>query len=280
VTEPQVQITLTNAEYHSLKAVSHSTLECFRRSKRTYRAQYIDKTLKREQTPAMQLGSLVHTLILEPQKVDSLYIVPPKCDRRTLAGKEIYMAFTAIAGNRELIDADTYAKAVAISEAVITNRAARLLLDVQSEKEGTIFWQCPETGLDCRCKPDFRSVIGMPYMLDLKTCQDATPSPFASSAAKYGYARQAAWYQWGHEVAGMGECRFVFIAVSTNEPYEVGIYEINDRDIQRARMQNKVDLEEFARCQRENDWEALHETDIVDLQLPNWVNYEDQYQVY
>jgi len=278
--ECEVACELSNDEYHKLPAVSHSSLECFRRSKRAFKAQYIDKTLKREQTPAMLLGSLVHAMTFEPQKVDSLYVLAPKFDRRTTVGKAGHAEFQASVGDREGVDADTWAKAVAISESVMTNKTARLLLDCQAEKESPMFWTCPTTGIECRSKADFRSVFGMPYMLDLKTCQDATPSAFASSSARYGYGRQAAWYLWGHEENGLGNCRFIFIAVATNEPYEVGLYELSDHDIIRARMQNKVDLEEFARCRATGNWEALHERDIVNLQLPKWVDYEDQYQVY
>ena len=89
----KMESTLTNAQYHALASVSHSSLECFRRSKRTYRAKYIDKTLVHEQTPAMQLGSLVHAMVLEPHKVSDLYVVPPKCDRRTTVGKQAYADF-------------------------------------------------------------------------------------------------------------------------------------------------------------------------------------------
>jgi exodeoxyribonuclease VIII len=269
---------LTNDQYHALKSVSHSTLECFRRSKRTYRAKYIDNTLVHEQTPAMQLGSLVHAMVLEPHRVDELYVVSPKCDRRTTVGKQAYAEFCESLGDREIIDAETFATAEAITKAVVDNETAESLIVLQSGSvESPMHWTCEHTQIECRSKPDYRM---NKLVVDLKTCRDASPSGFAASAARFGYARQAAWYLWGCERNGLVDCRFIFIAVSTVEPYEVGIYELSERDISRARMQNRIDLEELARCERENDWQSQHEKGVVKLQLPKWAEYEDQYQLY
>ena len=276
----QAQVEITNEEYHKLSSVSHSWLECFRRSKRTYKATYIDKTLRKEQTPSMMLGSLVHSLILEPQAVGDRYSIAPKCDRRTTIGKQAWAAFLDEAYGREVVDLDTWQQAEMVSNAVLTNATAKLLLNVQCEIEKPMYWTCPKTAVACRCKPDFLSVFGMPYMIDIKTCQDATPSGFASSAARYGYARQAAWYQWGHEENGMGKCSFIFVAVSTHEPHEVGIYQLSDRDIERSRIQNEIDLVELKSCMESGEWQALHERSVATLQLPKWVEYEDQYQTY
>ena len=277
MSEEQTEYTLSNKEYHELPSTSHGSLECFRNSKRTYKAAFIDKTLTRKQTPAMQLGSLVHAIVLEPQRMDKLYVVSEKHDRRTTAGKAAHAAFAESAGDREIVDADTMVKAADIAHAVTSNKAALVLLDCDGIVEQPMFWECPITGMKCRSKPDFR----IPRLIvDLKTTQDATPQGFANAAARFGYARQAAWYRWGYELCAGGPCRFIFIAVSTNEPYEVGLYELSDWDIERSRLQNAKDLAELSRCYLEDDWEGEHERGIVKLQLPKWVEYEDQYQVY
>jgi hypothetical protein len=43
-------------------------------------------------TDAMKQGSLVDCLITEPQNFDRKYVVAPKVDRRTKAGKEAWAA--------------------------------------------------------------------------------------------------------------------------------------------------------------------------------------------
>ena len=268
---------LTNKEYHELPATSHGSLECFRESKKTFKKTFIDKTLERKQTLAMKLGSLMHTIVFEPQRMDEIYIVSEKHDRRTTAGKAAHAAFAESAGDREIIDPDMMVKAADIAHSITTNKAAMELLELDGVTEQPMFWECPITAMKCRCKPDFRAGR---MIVDIKTCQAATPQGFANAAARFGYARQSAWYQWGHVMFGLGLCRFIFIAVSTNEPYEVGLYELSDWDIERARMQNAKDLAELSRCYAENDWEGEHERGIVKLQLPKWVEYEDQYQVY
>jgi hypothetical protein len=70
------------------------------------------------------------------------------------------------------------------------------------------------------------------------------------------------------------------VAVSTNEPYEVGIYRIDEFDINRSRMQNEIDLAELASCMESGDWTAKHEREIMNLKLPKWAEFEDQYQCY
>jgi hypothetical protein len=270
---------LTNEQYHALDSISHSRLEDFRSSKRKYKAKYIDKTLERKQTPAMQLGSLVHALVLEPHTFDENYILAPKCDRRTNAGKAAWNEFCELASGKEVIDFETMESAKAISGAVLENELAMELIGADCLIENPVFWTCPHTGLQCRSKPDVDNREAA-YLLDLKSCQDATPGGFAKSAASFGYARQAAWYQTGHEIAYGYRPAFVFVAVSTNEPYEVGIYELSENDILRSKLQNNIDLAELAECMKTGVWTARHESQIVNLALPKWAEFEDQYQSY
>ena len=277
MSEELTEYTLTNKQYHELPSTSHGSLECFRNSKRTYRAAYIDRTLKRVQTRAMLLGSVVHAMTLEPTECMKQYAIAPKCDKRTTIGKDIFAEFMESLGDREIVPQDVWEEAELITNAILTSKPAIELLDSGGLRERPMHWECPVTGMKCRSKPDFR----IPWLIvDLKTTQDATPQGFANAAAKFGYARQAAWYRWGYELCAGGPCRFIFIAVSTNEPYEVGLYELSDWDLERARRQNVKDLAELSRCYAEDDWEGEHERGIVKLQLPKWVEYEDQYQVY
>jgi len=238
---------------------------------------HVDKTLKREQTPAMLLGSVTHALLLEPLEVNNLYAVAPKCDRRTNVGKAMWEDFCNSAVGKEVVDAETMIQAIAISKAVRANEVAAELLSGNGCFEKPTFWTCPITGIECRSKADYLTVD---YLLDIKTCQRATPEGFAKPAASFGYGRQASWYQWGHEVTTGERLPFVFVAVSTTEPYEVGIYELSENDLSRSRMQNEIDLAELAECMKTGNWNARHESEIVKLSLPKWAEFEDQYQSY
>ena len=82
------------AEYHAdYSRVSNSMLSVFRQSRRRYFQRFVEQSMPApEPTAAMQLGSLVHTLLLEPDDAAKL-VVAPKVDRRTKAGKEEWQAF-------------------------------------------------------------------------------------------------------------------------------------------------------------------------------------------
>jgi hypothetical protein len=269
---------LTNAQYHALDSVSHSKLEQFRQSRAKFRAVFIDETIAKEQTAAMQLGSLVHAIVLEPHSFSDLYAIAPKCDKRTNAGKAEWASFiSTVVGDQEIVEFDVVQKARDIAKAVYANPlACELLFDHTGKTETPMFWTCPVTGIECRSKPDVdRELAGGRCLVDLKTCQSASPAEFGRAAANYGYGRQDAWYRWGYEMVTGVNPNFVFVAVSTNAPYEVGVYETRARDLSRSRMQNADDLRAFAECMASGDWRSRHEQEITPLAIPKWAGYED-----
>jgi hypothetical protein len=68
--------------------ISRSMLKAFDESRKVYYETFVAKTRPRKPpTPAMQLGTHLHTAVLEPEKWESSTIVPPKCDKRTKDGQ-------------------------------------------------------------------------------------------------------------------------------------------------------------------------------------------------
>jgi len=273
------QSKLTNAEYHAHPAVGHSALDEFRASRKRYKARYIDKTLVTEPTEAMTLGSLFHTMTVEPHRTDELYAVAPVCDRRTKDGKAAWAEFCSNSIGKTVVAADTFKQASDMVAALFANDTARELIESAGPVEESQFWVCPETGLQCKSRPD-KQVSDIAFLVDLKSCVDATPAGFAKSAASYGYDRQAAWYSWGHELLHGVRPNFVFIAVEKNAPFEVGIYELSSADTDRAREQNRSALRALANCIETGQWEPQHARKIVELSLPRWTDYSDEYVSY
>ena len=69
---------LTNEAYHALKAVSPSQIKVLGRSPLHYFDQFLaEDREKREPTPAMLMGTALHTAVLEPELWDSTIAVPP-----------------------------------------------------------------------------------------------------------------------------------------------------------------------------------------------------------
>src|SRR5690554_6944177 len=124
----------------------------------------------------MEFGSLVHSWVLEPDSVESLYLKIPKLDRRTKAGKEKYAELEAEAKERKLamIDEETWAKAAIIRDAVYSHKAAAAILG-KGEAEQSVIWTNPETGEKCKARADW---LRENFTTDVKTTTDASPAEF------------------------------------------------------------------------------------------------------
>ncbi|EBB6195680.1 exonuclease VIII [Salmonella enterica] len=68
---------IPNSAYHAADGISSSMLKDARISLMYFYGRYISGTIKRETSDAFTMGSLVHTLVLEPAKFDEEYAVFP-----------------------------------------------------------------------------------------------------------------------------------------------------------------------------------------------------------
>lgn len=255
---------LTNAEYHALTSVSKSGLDLIRKAPAIFRHRRDNPT---PPTPAMRLGTLTHTAILEPDRMSEL-IVAPVVDRRTTAGKAAWAAFEIESEGREIVTEDELANLDGIRSAVWAHPAAGKALAMLREVETSIFWTDRETGVDCRCRPD--GILTNGLIVDVKTTKDARPDEFAKSIANYRYHVQAAFYGDGY-LEGFGEPPkgFMFIAVETEPPYLVACYVASEAMKLRGRADYQADLATYARCMESGEWPGLSQSPIV-IDLPKW----------
>lgn len=255
---------LTNAEYHASPAISKSGLDLIRKAPALYAYRRENPT---EQTPAMRLGTLTHTAVLEPHLFGPSVIVRPEgIDRRTSAGKADWAAFEIMAEGREILTVEEEAKLCQIQQAVHNHPAAAKALAGSLTIEQSIFWDAD--GIACRCRPDAVTAKGV--IVDLKTTRDASPEGFAKSIAQYRYHVQAAYYSDGYEAAfGEAPRGFVFIAVETEPPYLVAVYVASEAMTQRGRVDYQTDLDTFRRCQDAGTWPGYSEAPLT-IDLPKW----------
>src|SRR5215813_11398325 len=89
---------ITNEEYHADKAyLSRSALMDFDKSPYTYWAKHLNPDRpKKDATPAMELGTAFHTLILEPHLFQKNYFIMPEKVLLKNVGKEAYEAYKKI----------------------------------------------------------------------------------------------------------------------------------------------------------------------------------------
>ena len=248
----------TNEQYHADPAISASHLKAVMQSPYHYWSRFLDpKRPTVEPTSAMRLGSLAHCAVLEPDELSKRYST---ClPRNTKAGKE-QAAELAAAGIEAVTESDM-ALALNMADAVRQHPyAAALLADGKAEQ--SFWWDDKATGQRCKCRPDWYQGT---TIVDLKTCQDASPGAFARACATFAYHTQAAHYLSGLH----GAERFIFIAVEKTYPYAVGIYELDAAAMAAGAEQCRIGLQTISDCRAINEWPG-YTTTCDTIAMPNW----------
>lgn len=256
-------------EYHASPAISHSGLCDFARSPLHYYARHIDPERPPEEPRAGQLeGTLAHCAILEPDQFDRRYAVGPCDDRRLKAWKS--WAETLAPHITALRPSEAAAARAQAASVRALPEVAQLLAAGNAEVSAD--WRDAQTGVHCRCRPDWVHPLGgcRVILLDVKTYSSASPVEFAQQVARNAYHRQAAWYTDGYaQAAGVEVMGFVFVAVETAWPYAACAAMLDDDGIERGRVENRALLARFAECQRAGEWPG-YSNSIELIPLPRW----------
>ncbi|MFW1676414.1 PD-(D/E)XK nuclease-like domain-containing protein [Pontibacter sp. JAM-7] len=253
---------IPNADYHAGEGLSSSALKLLLKSPLHYKHQYIDGN-RTESTAAMLMGSLVHTMVLEPDELEHDYLIIDASTRTTKAYKEA----AEFAGNRTPVLLTELDSAAEIANAVLAHPTAANLLR-GSQNEHSVYWM-ERDGLLCKCRPDiWRPDIGV--VADLKTTTDASPGDFAKQIANLGYHISAEWYLRGIEKAtGTRPDTWAWVVVEKSAPFAVQIYEADSDMLAKAADKIDAALDLLAECQRTGHWPA-YQDGIQKIYLPAW----------
>lgn len=265
---PDKAADLSNADYHRDPAVSKSHLDQVAKSPAHYWTRYIDpKRVIPEPTAAMVLGTALHTAVLEPHLWREQFAVAPEgIDRRTKAGKEAWAAFEADAQGKTVLTSDDGQRIRLMAAAVHQHAASSFLLELPGIREASYFWTDEETGLRCKCRPDWHSA-DQRLIVDVKTTKDASPREFARSVAAFRYHVQANWYQRPFPEAE----QFLFIAVESQPPHLVAVYAATPEMVAAGGRAADRDLRLLAACRKAGTWPGYSD-EILPLELPTWCN--------
>jgi hypothetical protein len=257
---------LTNEAYHALEAVSPSRLKLLARSPlHFYDACLAPDREVKPATPAMQLGTALHTAVLEPELWDATVAVPPQTfDRRTKAGKELAAAFEAEAAGRIVLTSDDADQVRRMADAVRRHPAARFLLELPGRREASYTWTDAATGVACKCRPDWHSEDRR-LVVDVKTTRDASRAEFARSIAGFDYHLQAAW-----NLRALEAEQFLIIAVESARPFAVGVYPVSGAMLAAGDRRIAAALEQLAECQATGRWPGYGDTIGEPIDLPGW----------
>jgi len=228
-----------------------------------------------EPTPAMVMGELVHTMVLEPLLINERYAVAPEINRRTKAGKEEWVAFQEESKDKVVVIAEVAEKAAKMAKACNDNEVIESLLD-GALVERSIYFEHKETGIKCKARPD---AFSGSMVVDLKTTADAGYRPFQSSMMKFGYAVQAGMLHEALKSVGVKMSPFVFAVVENVEPYATAVYKLDEYAIEHGvNMFNSL-MQKYADLICDKDYldggKVWPSYEIQTLTLPKWADFED-----
>lgn len=259
--KPGIYTNLSNEDYHGGEGVSKSGLDLIARSPAHYRARYIDGA-DTTPTPAMLFGTAFHTAILEPGRFAEEYLAAPKCNRGTKA----WMAFEAKNPGKTIIKPGEFDSIRRMVESVQSHPVARGAL-LAGKPEQSVFWEDPDTGSLCRCRPDFWRDDGA--IIDVKTAADGGPEEFMRSASTYRYHVQAAFYLDGCLATGNSSGEFFLVVVEKEAPFNVSFFLASNEMVAAGRDAYRENLDTYDKCIRTDDWPGYPAGPLT-LNLPPW----------
>lgn len=223
-----------------IEYLSHSRLEMFRKNPTLYKKTYIDKVTERTSSPAMILGSLVHSMLLEPETVDEKFAVSPICDKRTKAGKETFEKFQeTLKPETMIITHDDVQQANRMISAIHENTASSYFLNsstIVKEKEiltEVVFDAAP---INVKFICDLYDTQNN-WVADLKTASSYDVLDWGKDCVFNGYFRQLALYRFCLRSMQIPIRDCFHIVVDKNEYPSAMVVQFDSSDIDRAENQ-------------------------------------------
>ncbi|EFD3651610.1 exodeoxyribonuclease VIII [Escherichia coli] len=264
--EPGIYYGISNENYHAGPGVSKSQLDDIADTPALYlwrKNAPVDTT----KTKTLDLGTAFHCRVLEPEEFSNRFIVAPEFNRRTTAGKEEEKSFLmeCASTGKTVITAEEGRKIELMYQSVMALPLGQWLVESAGHAESSIYWEDPETGILCRCRPD-KIIPEFHWIMDVKTTADI--QRFKTAYYDYRYHVQDAFYSDGYEAQFGVQPTFVFLVASTTVEcgrYPVEIFMMGEEAKLAGQQEYHRNLRTLADCLNTDEWPA-----IKTLSLPRW----------
>ena len=128
--------------------------------------------------PRRKAGRCTHIATLEPERWATQVAI---WDGERRAGN-VWKAFEKKHAGLEILNVEEAKASQDIADAVRADETAKKYVSA-GKAEVTVLWRDAETGIDCKCRPDFIADCGA--LVDLKTTRDASPEGFGKEVWRY-----------------------------------------------------------------------------------------------
>ena len=268
--------------YHSIPALSNSSLSVLKRSPAEFYARFVadPPTMKSEETDAMRLGSAVHMLALEPERFHDRYLIEtgpinPSTQKpygRDTKRFEAWLDIRKTETDKTVLIYEEFESSMAIAEAFQSHPEILRIMAANVEKiyergfELSYLVEGQEP-IKLKCKPDC-VIPSEGLIIDLKTTSDPNPDAWKWSAEDFGYHRQAAIYLEAMQSLYGRQFQFLFGVVRSKPPYEVGVYELDRGSLNRGWEEVTDLIEQYQQRKATGDWLSDWQKGIAMINVP------------
>jgi exodeoxyribonuclease VIII len=253
---------MSRSDYLKIKAVNVSLLVEGERSM-AHLKWAMDHA--KEPTDAMKRGTAVHMAVFEPEEFESKTVVFEGVRR----GKE---KFKESNFGKTILKQDDFDCVISMRDALRRHERVADILESTGTGEMAVVWKDEETGLLCKGLVDrFCKCWGYTIVPDLKSCQDARPIEFSKTVYNYHYHTKAAFYHDGLAAIANVPRRFLWIAVESEQPHGIMIYDPSETMMQTGRRNYRRLLNAFAECLKSGVFPGYPLGEET-IELPKWAD--------
>jgi exodeoxyribonuclease VIII len=253
---------LSNADYHASAGISKTKLDMFARDQSSLEwAQ--NCPVDEDKLDALNFGSAMHTMLLEPHLYDKEFAVMPEINGRTNDGKAERKAFEEENKHKKILTTEEHKKLQLMFGSVMAHPFARYLIEADGAAESSYYWNDPETGILCKCRPD-KNISNSRFLVDVKTT-DTLANFERYSIEDYRYHVQAPFYIDGVNACGEEKDTFIFLVIQ--KTIELGRYPVRcvtlpAQAVEHGRYEYKANLEAFKRASESGYFNGLYQAEL------------------
>lgn len=277
---------MPETDYRAIDAVSQSVLKNYKTSPAHGRAAEIgEKKFKRH----FNIGHAGHQAALEPMRFrENTAIIPDEMPdakgqmKPTNKNMSSYKAWEAANEGKLILSAEERDHVVEMMMSVHRHPLVGAYLG-RGKSEVSGFTEMETSFIDresgeiitksIKVKARFdwlHSIDGLePFILDIKTTQDASKSDFQKSISNFGYHIQAAFYLQIARLLGYEATCFKIVAVEKEPPFAVALYTVSEHAIEMGNREYQKLLSIYAMCHHHQEWYGYSEEDQI-IDLPAW----------
>lgn len=258
-------------EYAKIDALNGSSIVNMRRSPMYYRYM-LDNP--QPSTPAMNLGTWTHRLILEPNRVGDFAIWGTLEEEKVRRGK-VWDNFCELNKGADIITVAERDAMVGMATAARKNPPVNKYASMDGDTEVCLVWVDDASGRLFKGRVD-KVIPTRSIILDLKTTRDCHSYRFGAQAYALGYHIKAAIYVSGWQKLTGTRPKFKWLAIESKAPHEAAVYRATPDVLAIGVAELDELVNRITECEKTGIWPPEQDEE-TDLMLPNYAMNSDEF---